>query len=233
MLEVQDRIKELTTTSGTGTLQLSGSAEAGFQAFSVLSNLSQTFYTIIDVNGVSFETGIGTYTTSGNTLSRDTILSSSNSNNAIVISATGSTVFVTYPAVGGVPGIVGYSNGAITKGKAVVVEASGDVAQVASSSSGDPKYNPDTQQISGANTDLSSASVQRIADNGAGTFCVVFEYSNGHDAMIGVDNGTSITWGGEENMLTGGDGGATVYYDPDEDKFIVTCMNESLSLIHI
>jgi len=231
MLEVQDRIKELTTTSGTGTLQLSGSAEAGFQAFSVLSNLSQTFYTIIDVNGVSFETGIGTYTTSGNTLSRDTILSSSNSNNAIVISATGSTVFVTYPAVGGVPGIVGYSNGAITKGKAVVVEASGDVAQVASSSSGDPKYNPDTQQISGANTDLSSASVQRIADNGAGTFCVVFEYSNGHDAMIGVDNGTSITWGGEENMLTGGDGGATVYYDPDEDKFIVTCMNESTSTV--
>lgn len=332
VLVVKDRIKDTSTTTGTGTITLANSPPNGFQAFSTLGNNSTTYYGIQDANN-AFEIGLGTY--NANTLTRTTVLASSNSGNLVSLTSP-SSVWVDYPAskaylsdegidksftatasiTAGKPvilnsagtvtqvsgnldnnylgvastsassnetvninmigsinndqtsltvgeyyytsssgvisttlspnfigraisstqllleeeagnSIVGFSNGAITKGKPVVIQADGDVAQVSGSSSGNPAYNPGTQQISAGNTDLSSASAQRIADNGAGTFCVVFEYSGGHDVMIGVDNGTSITWGSEVNMLTGADGGATVYYDPDEDKFIVTCMNES------
>jgi hypothetical protein len=94
-LVLKDRVQETTTTTGTGTLTLSGVVD-GFQSFSVIGDGNTTFYSI--VFGASFEIGIGTYTSSGTTLSRDTILSSSNSNNAVNFGAGTKNVFVTYPA---------------------------------------------------------------------------------------------------------------------------------------
>jgi len=94
-LIVKDRVKETTTTTGTGTLTLDG-AVTGFQAFSVIGNGNKTYYTITD--GTDYEVGIGTYTLSGTTLSRDIILESSNSNNAVNWGAGSKDVFVTYPA---------------------------------------------------------------------------------------------------------------------------------------
>ena len=79
-LVLKDRVKETTTTTGTGTLTLAGAA-TGFQSFSVIGNGNTTYYTITD--GTDWEVGIGTYTSSGTTLSRDTILESSNSGNAV------------------------------------------------------------------------------------------------------------------------------------------------------
>jgi hypothetical protein len=74
---VKDRVKETTTTTGTGTLTLAGAA-TGFQAFSVIGDGNETFYTITD--NTDFEVGIGTYTLSGTTLKLgDVILDSSNS----------------------------------------------------------------------------------------------------------------------------------------------------------
>ena len=93
-LIVKDRIKETTTTTGTGTVTLAG-AEAGFQAFSVVGDANTTYYAI--VSGNNWEVGLGTYTLSGTTLSRDTILESSNSGSAITLAGT-SDVFCTYPA---------------------------------------------------------------------------------------------------------------------------------------
>jgi hypothetical protein len=93
-LVLADRVQVLTSTTGTGTLTL-GSALDGFQDFSVIGNGNTTYYTI--TNGNNWEVGIGTYTASGTTLSRDTILASSNSDNAINLSGS-SNVFVTYPA---------------------------------------------------------------------------------------------------------------------------------------
>jgi hypothetical protein len=96
-LVLLDRVRELTTTNGTGTITLNG-AVSGFQAFSVIGNGNTTYYTIYHQSTGSWEVGIGTYTSSGNTLSRDTVLSSSNGG-ALVSFTTGSKdVFVTYPA---------------------------------------------------------------------------------------------------------------------------------------
>jgi hypothetical protein len=92
---VKDRVKETTTTTGTGTITLAG-ASAGFQAFSVIGDGNSTYYTIAD--GTNWEVGIGTYTSSGTTLSRDTVLESSNSGNLVDWSAGSKDVFVTYPA---------------------------------------------------------------------------------------------------------------------------------------
>jgi hypothetical protein len=92
---VKDRVKETTTTTGTGTITLGG-AVSGFQSFSVIGDGNETFYTI--AGGGEFEVGIGTYTASGTTLSRDTVLESSNSGSLVNFSAGTKDVFVTYPA---------------------------------------------------------------------------------------------------------------------------------------
>jgi hypothetical protein len=96
-LIVKDRVKETTTTTGTGTITLAG-AVTGFQAFSVIGDGNTTYYTIAGIGSAEFEVGIGTYTLSGTTLSRDTILESSNSGSAVNFSAGTKDVFVTYPA---------------------------------------------------------------------------------------------------------------------------------------
>ena len=95
-LVVKDRVKVTTTTTGTGTLTL-GSAVTKFQDFSVVGDGNTTYYAIESGNGTDWEIGVGTYTASGTTLSRDTILESSNAGSAINLSGT-STVFCTYPA---------------------------------------------------------------------------------------------------------------------------------------
>lgn len=94
---VADRVKETTTTAGTGTITLAGAA-TGFQSFSAIGNGNTTFYTIAGQGTSEWEVGIGTYTSSGTTLSRDTVLSSSNSGSLVVFSAGTKDVFVTYPA---------------------------------------------------------------------------------------------------------------------------------------
>ena len=96
-LVVKDRVKETTTTTGTGTITLAG-AVAGFQAFSVIGNGNTTYYTIQDPTAGDWEVGIGIYTSSGTTLSRDVILESSNSGSAVNFGAGDKDVFVTYPA---------------------------------------------------------------------------------------------------------------------------------------
>lgn len=96
-LVFKDRVKETTTTTGTGTITLLG-ASTGFQAFSVIGNGNTTYYTIAAQGGAEFEVGIGTYTLSGTTLSRTTVLSSSNSNALVNFSAGIKDVFCDYPA---------------------------------------------------------------------------------------------------------------------------------------
>jgi len=122
-LVLKDRVKETTTTTGTGTITLTG-AVVGYQTFSVIGNSNTTYYVIEDANN-AWEVGIGTYTLSGTTLARTTILAnSSGDTSAITLSSGTHTVFCTYPA-----------------GKSVNLDASGalspEITVVGTISSGD------------------------------------------------------------------------------------------------
>ena len=110
-LVVYDRVQETTTTTGTGTITLAG-AVAGFQSFAVVGNGNTTYYTI--TSGTAWEVGIGTYTSSGTTLARTTILSNSNGNTSPITLSGTSNVFVTYP-----------SEVSVTQGSALGTPASG------------------------------------------------------------------------------------------------------------
>ena len=92
-LVLADRVRETTQTTGTGTITLDGAVQ-GFQSFSVIGNNNTTYYTIN--RGAEWEVGIGTYY--GATLSRDTVLDSSNSKSKVNFSAGSKDVFVTLPS---------------------------------------------------------------------------------------------------------------------------------------
>ena len=94
-LILKDRVKETSTTTGTGTYTLAG-AVTGFESFGEIGNGNTTYYTCTD--GTDFETGIGTYTASGTTLARTTIVQSSNSDNAVNWTSGTRTLFCTLPA---------------------------------------------------------------------------------------------------------------------------------------
>jgi hypothetical protein len=97
-LVIADRVKDSTTTTGTGTVTLSGTAATGFQNFSVIGNGNTTYYTIAGQGTTEWEVGIATYASAGPTLARTIILSSSNSGSAVNFSAGTKDVFVTYPS---------------------------------------------------------------------------------------------------------------------------------------
>jgi len=109
-LVVNDRVKETSTTTGTGTFSLAGAA-LGFETFVAgIGNTNTTYYTIVNEDG-AFEVGIGTVTDAApDTLSRDTILSSSNGDAAVNFAAGTKDVFCTLPA-----------------SKAVILDSSGNI----------------------------------------------------------------------------------------------------------
>lgn len=99
-LVLKDRVKETSTVVGTGTLTLLG-AEPGYQSFAVIGDGNLCYYTIQNVESGfegEWEVGLGTYTLSSLSLSRDTVLSSSNGGSLVPFSAGEKIVFVTYPA---------------------------------------------------------------------------------------------------------------------------------------
>ena len=96
-LALQDRVQETTTTAGTGTITLLG-AVTGYQTFAAVGDGNTTYYCIAGSGTTEWEVGIGTYTLSGTTLSRTTVLASSNGGSLVTFSAGSKSVFVTYPA---------------------------------------------------------------------------------------------------------------------------------------
>jgi hypothetical protein len=112
-LVVNDRVKETSTTTGTGTFTLAG-AVTGFETFSsAIGNGNTTYYAISLQGGAEFEVGLGTV--AAGTIARTTIISSSNSDSAVNFSAGTKDVFCTLPA-----------------SKAVFKDASGDIDGVPS-----------------------------------------------------------------------------------------------------
>jgi len=107
-LGIFDRVRETTTVVGTGTATLLG-AVTGYQTFAVVGNANTTYYCVAGQGTTEWEVGLGTYTSSGTTLARTTVLASSNANALVSFSAGTKDVFVTYPG-----------------GKAVYADASGN-----------------------------------------------------------------------------------------------------------
>jgi len=96
-LVLKDRVKVTSTTTGTGTLTLAGAA-TGYQSFAAIGDGNTTYYAITDPATGDWEVGLGTYTSSGTTLSRTTILSSSNAGSVVDLQAGTKEVFCVYPA---------------------------------------------------------------------------------------------------------------------------------------
>jgi len=118
-LVIADRVRETSTTTGTGTLTLDG-AVSGFQTFSTaIGNTNTCYYTI--VNGSEYEIGLGTV--AAGTLARTTVLRSSNAGSAVNFSAGSKDVFATYPA-----------------DKAVFRDASGEIVNGGGASAGGVIY---------------------------------------------------------------------------------------------
>ena len=112
-LVLADRVQETTTTTGTGTVTLAG-ATNGYQTFAAVGDGNSTYYTIAGQTTSEWEVGIGTYASSGTTLARTVVLSSSNSGSAVNFSAGTKDVFVTYPSERAVIGGQGYVENSAT-----------------------------------------------------------------------------------------------------------------------
>ena len=94
-LVLADRVQQTGTANTTVSFTLNGSV-LGFQSFAVVGDTNTTYYSAFDIAG-NWEVGVGTYSTTGPTLTRTTIISSSNSGSAVTFSGT-VNVFVTYPS---------------------------------------------------------------------------------------------------------------------------------------
>ena len=114
-LVINDRVKESSTTSGTGTLNLAG-VVTGFEGFVAgIGTTNTTYYSIFEQGTVNWEVGIGTVTDAAtDTLSRDTVISSSNSDSLVTFAGGTLDVFCTLPA-----------------SKAVYLNAAGDTVNAA------------------------------------------------------------------------------------------------------
>jgi hypothetical protein len=97
-LVLNDRVKETTTTTGTGTLTLGG-AVTGFETFATgVGNSNTTYYAVTLPGTAEFEVGLGTLSSDSSTIARSTVISSSNSDSAVNFSAGTKTIFCTIPA---------------------------------------------------------------------------------------------------------------------------------------
>ena len=120
-LTLKDRVLETCSAPGTGAVTLLG-AVTGYQTFSAaIGNGNTCYYAIADQNGSNWEVGIGTYATSGNTLTRTTILSSSNAGSTVNFTSGVQNVFVTYPSERS----VNLSSSALTSGRVTYATTDG------------------------------------------------------------------------------------------------------------
>jgi len=186
-LVLNDRVKESTTTTGTGTVNLGGAA-TGFETFVAgVGNSNTTYYCIAGQGTAEFEVGIGTVTdASPDTLSRTTILSSSNSDSAVNFSAGTKDVFCTLPA-----------SKTIREVDTALNTPTGTTAQRAGSpAAGDLRFNTTTSKFEGY-------SGSAWGDIGVGNFLVTNTFTgDGSDTTFTISNAVAD----ENNLLVFIDG---------------------------
>ena len=171
-LVLADRVQETTTTTGTGSVTLLG-AVTGYQSFAVVGNTNTTFYCIADQGGANWEVGIGTYSTTGPTLARTTVLASSNSGSLVNFTAGIKTVFVTYPSE-----------------KSVNLDSSGNVSALGTVASG--TWNGTAIVTTYGGTGITSYTAGDLPYYASGT--ALSKLGIGTNGYILTSNGTAPTW---------------------------------------
>lgn len=192
---VADRVQETTTSTGTGTITLAG-AVTGFQSFAAVGNGNNTFYTIADQSGSNWEVGIGTYTSSGTTLSRDTVLSSSNSGSLVNFSAGTKNVFVTQPSSRSAYAATVPSNGQLLIGNgsgfSLATLAAGSGISVSNSSGGITITN-----TGGGGSATILESLQTISSN----YTITSFYNGSSVGPVTINTGVAVTVGTDQRWL--------------------------------
>lgn len=220
---VKDRVKVTTTTTGTGTLTLGAAAGISFQDFSVIGDGNTTSYTIVDPSVGSFEVGIGTYSAAGDTLSRDTVLSSSNADALVDFVSGLKEVFVAYPAERAVVTSATPTNGDILVFSSGLFAPQAGVPQVTVYSSGSGTYTVPTGcrfleiEMVGAGGGGGSSGTAGTGNNGANAGATTINStlivanggvggasSTGSNSKIGGAGGTAT---GTANILVPGQRG--------------------------
>lgn len=189
-LVLADRVQETASAPGTGAVTLLG-AVTGYQTFAVIGNGNTTFYTIADQGGANWEVGIGTYSTTGPSLSRDVILSSSNSNNIVNFSSGTQSVFVTYPS-----------------GKSVNLNASGNVSALGTVSSG--TWQGTTIGVAYGGTGVTSSSgANSVVLRDSNQNITINRLSQSTNAVTASGGTTTLTAASAYNQTLNGTGGQT------------------------
>lgn len=231
---IADRVRETTSSIGTTAVTLGG-AYVGFQAFSAaIGNSNSTYYAIANVITGEWEVGIGTYSSSGNTLSRDTVLGSSNGGALVSFTSGSKDVFVTQPAeravyinsAGTSVVVPSLTDSALTAGRVTYASTAGLLADSANLT-----FNGTTLAATGLNitgdTALGDASNDTVSVNGTVTSNIVFTDNTYDIGASGVTRprtlylGTSLvtpaitdsgdlTFTGTGNRITGDFSNATI-----------------------
>lgn len=186
-LIVNDRVKETTTTTGTGDITFAG-ATTGFETFAAgIGNSNTTYYCITLPGSAEFEVGLGTLSADSSTMARTTIISSSNSDSAVNFSAGTKDVFCTLPAS---KAIIKDANGALASttmsgaldlnGNELVLDADGDTSITADTD--------DQIDIKIANVDVAN-----LTTVNSGDLVIKTAVSDKDFAVKGNDGGSEIT----------------------------------------
>ena len=183
-LVLKDRVKETTTTTGTGSFALAG-AVTGYDSFGQIGSGNTTYYAVYLDGGSEWEVGIGTYT-APSTLSRDTILASSNSGSVVTFSAGQKTIWCDYPA-----------------GKAVYTDATGSISQTIVNISGITGDISTPDSITFDTTAAENSAVAKLFwDDGDGVLSnglkggnVTLQIGTQEYARVYNDSGTTLTKG--------------------------------------
>jgi len=209
-LILADRVKETTTSTGTTAITLAGAA-TGYQTFSsAVGNANTTYYTIADQTGANWEVGTGTYTSAGNTLSRGTVLSSSNAGSLVDFTSGTKDVFVTYPAgkstyQGGTFSLVAGSNVTVTgtwPNQTIAASSGGSATKTISNKTGAYTIvSGDLGTIINCTSGAFTVSLTAAASLGSGFTCTIWNTSTSATDAITIDPNAAETIDGMATLI--------------------------------
>ena len=187
-LVLANRVQESATANTTVSFTLTG-AVTGFQSFAVIGNTNTTYYSSTDTAG-NWEVGLGTYSTTGPTLTRTTIYASSNTGSAVTFSGT-VTVFVTYPS-----------------GKSVNLDASNNVSALGTIASG--TWQGSTVAVAYGGTGVTTSSgANSLVLRDSNSNITVNRLSQGIQTITASGGTTVLTAASQFNQTLVGTGGHT------------------------